>query len=270
LDEAVWAGDKKAEGVLKALITEPSLPFTAKFRDTIMVENRLRIFVASNNDWAVPAGIGDRRWFVLNVADTYAGTGHQDYWKPLYAEIDNGGEAAMLHDLLAMDLRGFDVRAVPHTAAKAQQQRLSLRDTEAWLCHVLEDGAIGYCNWQNTGLAISTDEAYKHFSDFSKQQRDYRPDDKSPWSKKIRALLGPCVKGKRDTTDKERVRSFQFAPLTDCRRQFASRIGAPDLEWDEPENEPGTAPSAGVGEPTGSDALHDAPSIAPPDPKESD
>ena len=74
LDEAVWAADKKGEGILKALITEPTLQLEAKFRDPIMVENRLRIMVASNNDWAVPAGIGDRRWFVLNVADTYAGT----------------------------------------------------------------------------------------------------------------------------------------------------------------------------------------------------
>ena len=30
----------------------------------------------------------------------------------------------------------------------------------------------------------------------------------------------------------ERVRSFQFASLDDCRRQFAKHIGAPDVEWD--------------------------------------
>jgi hypothetical protein len=79
LDEALWAGDKKGEGVLKALITEPSLQLEAKFRDPIRVDNRLRIVVASNNDWAIPAGIGDRRWFVLHVADTYSGTEHQSY-----------------------------------------------------------------------------------------------------------------------------------------------------------------------------------------------
>ena len=56
LDEALWAGDRKGEGVLKALITEPSLQLEAKFRDPIRVENRLRIIVASNNDWAIPAG----------------------------------------------------------------------------------------------------------------------------------------------------------------------------------------------------------------------
>ena len=142
LDEALWAGDKKGEGVLKALITEPRLQLEAKFKDPIMVDNRLRIMVASNNDWMVPVGIGDRRWFVLNVPDTYAGTNHKPYWDALYAEIDNGGAAAMFYDLLATDLSNFDVRAVPHTAAKAQQQTLGLSGTEAWLHHILQEGAI--------------------------------------------------------------------------------------------------------------------------------
>ncbi len=72
LDEALWAGDKKGEGVLKALITEPRLQLEAKFRDPIMVDNRLRIIVASNEDWVVPAGMGDRRWLILDVANTFA------------------------------------------------------------------------------------------------------------------------------------------------------------------------------------------------------
>ena len=100
LDEALWAGDKKGEGVLKALITEPRLQLEAKFRDPIMVDNHSHIIVASNNDWFVPAGMGDRRWFILDVADTYAGTDTRDYWNALYAEIENGGAEAMFYDLL--------------------------------------------------------------------------------------------------------------------------------------------------------------------------
>ena len=143
LDEALWAGDKKGEGVLKALITEPRLQLEAKFRDPIMVDNHSHIIVASNNDWFVPAGMGDRRWFILDVADTFAGTEHADYWNALYAEIENGGAEAMFHDLLNMDLSRFNVRAVPHTAAKAQQQAHSFRGMEAWVHHILQEGAIG-------------------------------------------------------------------------------------------------------------------------------
>jgi len=267
LDEALWAGDRKGEGVLKSLITEPSFQLEAKFRDPIMVENRLRIIVASNNDWAVPTGVGDRRWFVLNVADTYAGTGHRDYWSALYAEKDNGGTAAMLYDLLAMDLGGFDVRVVPHTAAKAQQQVLSLNGTGSWLHDILQEGRIGYERWNVNGLTISKDNAYMRHEEFSKQQHDWRPEIKDLWSKAIRSMLGSCVRDTRQQTSFGRVRSFQFAPLADCRRQFANHIGAPDLEW-EPDNEPDPAPGVtvglaaeDVGEPTEPDALHDAPSL---------
>jgi hypothetical protein len=234
LDEALWAGDRKGEGVLKALITEPRLQLEAKFKDPIMVDNRLRIMVASNNEWMVPAGVGDRRWFILDVANTYAGTAHKNYWDALYAEIDHGGAAAMFYDLLAMDLSGFDVRAVPHTAAKALQQIHSLHGTEAWLHHILQEGEIGSKRWENNGLAVSKDDAYNCYEDFSKRQRDYRPETRAIWAKKARAALGLCLGDTR--SGRERVRSFQFKPLADCRRQFATHIGAPNIEWD-PEND---------------------------------
>jgi Family of unknown function (DUF5906) len=232
LDEALWAGDKKGEGALKALITEPQFQVEAKFRDPIMVKNVLFIMVASNNEWAIPAGIGDRRWFVLDVADTYAGSGHKAYFAPLYAEIENGGAAAMLHDLLAMDLKGFDVRAIPHTAAKAKQQALSLHGSFAWLYDVLQEGSISSERWQDTGLTIETDRAYMCYVEFSKRAHDWKPEIKSVWSKKIQASLGPHISLTRPTKGSTRVRSFQFAPLADCRRQFASHLCAPHLEWE--------------------------------------
>ena len=76
------------------------------------------------------------------------------------------------------------------------------------------------------------------------------------------------MSGKKEKTNEGRVRVFQFAPLADCRRQFASHIGAPDMEWQEPDNEPRSAPSVAVGqttedvgELTGLDMLQDAPNI---------
>jgi hypothetical protein len=235
LDEAFWAGDRKSEGVLKGLITEPTFQLEKKFRDPITVCNRLSIIVASNNDWAVPAGVGDRRWFVLNVANTYAGMAHPNYWKALYQEVENGGEAAMLHDLLAMDLGQFDVRAIPHTAAKAQQQVQSFRGTRLWLYHVLTEGRIAQIGWGLAGLTVGTADAYHCYEEFSKQRREFQPEIKSVWSKIVRTTLGPQVKVTRPTVGATRLRSFELASLEDCRGQFANHVGAPDLAWDEPD-----------------------------------
>jgi hypothetical protein len=238
LDEAVWAGDKKSEGVLKALITEPNLSLEAKFRDPITVANRLRIIVASNNEWAVPAGIGDRRWLILNVDNSYAGTNHAVYFDALAAEINNGGTAAMLHDLLAMDLTEFNVRRVPGTAAKAQQQALSLPSIEAWLYQVLQDGAIEQRaqngllgvkqEWQSNGLIVGKDIAYTAYEGFS---RNRYPAHKSQWSKKLQTILGPYLVTIRITDGTGRMRAFQFGQLANCRERFSAYIGA-DFEWE--------------------------------------
>jgi hypothetical protein len=187
--------------------------------------------IASNSDWAVPAGIGDRRWFVLNVADTYAGTKNPGYWKALYDQLENGGRAAMLFDLLSMDLKGFDVRAIPHTAAKARQQTYSLKGSMAWLHDVLQEGSINSEEWQGAGLTTDKDQAYACYVEFSKRQRDWRPAIKSVWSKDIQAALGPLIGETRPTKGNKRVRLFQFGPLADCRQRFMSHLGAPDLEW---------------------------------------
>jgi Mesyanzhinovviridae bifunctional DNA primase/polymerase len=228
--------------VLKALITEPRLQLEAKFRDPIMMDNHSHIIVASNNDWFVPAGMGDRRWFILDVANTHAGTRHADYWNALYAEIENGGAAAFFYDLLNMDLTKFNVRDVPHTAAKAQQQTHSLRGTDAWLYNVLQEGAIGGQSWQINGLTVTKDQAYDDYVEFSKQQHAWRPDGKSVWSRKISKLLGPCIQSARERDGGERVRVFKFAPLADCRGKFETHV--PNIEWEEPNNEPDLVASA--------------------------
>jgi len=284
LDEALWAADRKGEQILKALITEPTFQVERKNFDPIPIKNRLRITIASNNDWIVPVGIRGRRYCVLDASNKYAdkkSPQHKAYWGPLQAKFGDDapddGRCAMLYDLRHMDLRSFDVLAVPDSAAKTEQKLLSLTGPKLWLYEALQERAIGGDRWQGAGLTTNKDYAFESYKEFSKQRREWQPATKDVWSKNIHTVLGPNVKDTRPTKDHGRVRVFQFAPIADCRRQFANYLGAPDLKWEEPENEPGVAPGAtaaqigvDVAEPDGLDALHDAPSIAAPDPTQSD
>ncbi len=112
-DEAYWPGDKGAEGSLKRLITEPDLFIEAKGRDGITVPNMLHVVMASNEDWAVPAGEEERRFAVFEVSDCRKQS--EAWFQALYAEMDGGGLAAMLHDLLAFDLGDWHPRRIPRT-----------------------------------------------------------------------------------------------------------------------------------------------------------
>jgi hypothetical protein len=243
LDEALWAGDRKGEQILKALITEETFQLERKNYDPIPVKNRLRLMIASNNQWIVPIGTKGRRYAVFDVNDKYADEGspeHIAHWGPLQAKFgDNApddGRCAMLYDLLNMDLTGFNVRAVPNSAAKTEQKLLSLKGSKAWVCHVLQEGAI-HNKWNENGLSIGKDDAYNHYEAFSKQRREYQPEIKDMWAKSILSALGPCVKITRPTVNGTRVYSFKFDALPDCRRQFARHLGDPSMEWesDEPD-----------------------------------
>jgi hypothetical protein len=102
-DEAYWPGDKAAEGNLKRLLSEPSLLIEAKGRDPVPVENMLHVMMASNEDWIVPASERERHYVLNEVADVHM----QDaaWFEPIYRQMEDGGHAAMLHDLLTRSRR---------------------------------------------------------------------------------------------------------------------------------------------------------------------
>jgi hypothetical protein len=135
-DEAFFAGDRSHEGVLKALVTEPTLQIEIKGVEPITAKNALHTMMSSNSDWVVPAGADARRFFCLNVGDgRKQDTG---YFDPIVRQMDNGGRAALLHELLARDLKGFNVRRVPATDMLRDQQSYSRRGVDA-LAYILAD-----------------------------------------------------------------------------------------------------------------------------------
>lgn len=139
-DEAFFAGDKRHERILKPLITEPVVMVEAKYQDAVSVRNMLHLIMASNEDWVVPASHDERRYFVLRVSGSHAND--RTYFAALDAQMEAGGLAAMLYDLLAMDLSGHDHRHVPDTDALAGQKVRSLADEDRWLLDLLTRGYV--------------------------------------------------------------------------------------------------------------------------------
>jgi hypothetical protein len=139
-DEAFFAGDRKHEGVLKGLITEPTLMIEAKFVDAVPVLNLIHLIMASNDDWVVPASSDERRYFVLNTSD--AKRGDHAYFAAIEAQMQNGGLAAMLHELLNRDISNFNVNGVPRTRGLKEQKALSLDSIPRWWLAVLDRGYL--------------------------------------------------------------------------------------------------------------------------------
>jgi hypothetical protein len=139
-DEAFFAGDKAHGDILKGLITEYELTIEGKYRPVVAWRNRLHILIVSNRDWAVPASITARRFVITEALDTHRGD--RAYFANIVKQMDSGGLAAMLHDLLHRDIANFDFRAIPDTAELREQKMLSLPSLDRWWLAVLDRGYL--------------------------------------------------------------------------------------------------------------------------------
>lgn len=138
MDEALFVGDRRSSDSLKSLVTETVIQINEKYQPARQTKSFHRFFAATNAEHFKNTEKDDRRDFVLKVSEVRKGD--HAYWSALNAEIENGGVAAMMHDLLAMDLSGFNVRAKPNTAALVEQKIHSLGPIERWWFNALMAG----------------------------------------------------------------------------------------------------------------------------------
>jgi len=140
-DEALWPGQKDAEGLLKQLVTEPVISYEAKGRDIVPGRNLVHLMLASNEKWIVPAGADARRFAVFDVSDNRKGD--RKFFGELHKQLADGGLAGMVHDLMALDLEGWHPALdVPRTDALADQKQRSLSAIMKWWQETLSRGQL--------------------------------------------------------------------------------------------------------------------------------
>lgn len=137
-DEAFYAGDKKHESILKTLVTEENIVIEGKGVDAEPSRNYVHLILASNDEWVVPAGLDERRFFVIEMSD-----GHKQdhaYFKTIRRDLEAGGFENLLHFLRTYDLSDFEVRKVPQTKTLREQQTFSLPPVQAYFLDCLRGG----------------------------------------------------------------------------------------------------------------------------------
>ncbi len=140
-DEILWDGDRKAEARMKVYLTEETIMIEGKGVDATSWPNMLHVIISSNSQWVVPAGPHERRYAVFDVSS--AQKQNEAYFAKLYRQMDQGGLAAMLHDLLAMELGDWHPRRDrPDTAALADQKSRGLDPVDAEFLDMLRAGAL--------------------------------------------------------------------------------------------------------------------------------
>jgi Family of unknown function (DUF5906) len=241
-DEAYWPGDKAAEGNLKRLITEPSLLIEGKGRDAVTVENMLHVLMASNEDWIVPASERERRYVLNEVSDIHLQ--NEAWFSPIYSQMENGGYAAMLFDLLKMDLGDWHPRRIPANSGLADQQVRSLSDLDAWWFELLESATLAGCDPKHPDCARcgDYDETMDPNTNYPRvvrrpglysQARSIVPHLRNHTNNSALATYlkkqGCVVREKRRVLRKS---GWEFPPLLDCRKAWEKRF--PGVQWRDP------------------------------------
>lgn len=237
-DEAFWPGDKSAEGTLKRAATEPTIAIHPKYIDRYYIQNALKIIMASNHHWVVPAGLTARRFAANAVSD--AKRGDQAYFKALYHEQENGGLEAMFYDLLHMDLGDWHPRQdVPKTQELMRQKFNTLDPEDSWWLDVLCGGVLPWgCNESGVCPCHRLFDRYvAHARKVGGTRRSIetvlgiRLRDRVP---KLERKWGSWETWHNEEMSVEFGYVYRFPALKECRHHFSDALGQ-TIEWEEPE-----------------------------------
>jgi hypothetical protein len=190
VDEAFFAGDRQHTGVLKALITESLITIEGKYANAVQAPNFLHVFMATNEDWAVPASLGSRRFVAFDVSD--ARIGDHAYFAAIDEEMNSGGYEAMLHELLHRNLTGVNLRAVVVTDALIEQRKRSLDTFTSWWMDCLQRGYVFVSrlglesHFQRWHEFVTTELLYSSYLAYAQQRYDRHPLTRELFGKSLR------------------------------------------------------------------------------------
>lgn len=229
-DEGFWAGDKQSEGAIKNMITEPALVIEQKGRDAITVRNCINLIIASNNEWVVPAGLEERRFYVADVSSDKMQD--HEYFEAIVDQMKNGGLEAMLYDLLQWEYDIKTLRQAPKTSALLDQIKNTMGEAKKFWYERLEEGtmSVDHVDWQEE---VGCGALYEEYLAFAKSLNQRFPLSKQQFGKEINQLC----KGLRTTRLNQngfRTRVYRCPPLDECRKQFEEVVGMQgQIDWED-------------------------------------
>jgi len=148
LDEASWAGDKRAEGKLKGLVTGASHTIERKGSEPYKVDNLTRVAIIGNEKWLVPASTDERRFAVFNVGDGR----RQDrkFFEDMRVGMERGGYAHLLRFLLDFDISDIDINGAPNTQGLTEQKHASLEPVAEWWLDCIGSNQLVGSDWEGS------------------------------------------------------------------------------------------------------------------------
>lgn len=238
MDEALFAGDKKSLDKLKSLVTEPTCRIEQKHQPSRTIDSYHRLFAASNHNHFAHVDKDDRRFLFIRLSSVHKQD--QIYFDAVNDALDNDDAiAAMMYDLVNLDLTGFNIRKRPLTEEHLSQRLMSLSGFERLWFEVLQSGRFparyhGYTNW-GQGIFISTDNLIDAYTEYDKNASRYHPIQSQQIATALQTIC-PSAKKARPTISGKQQRGYDLPDIAVARKEFEMMLG-PSVKWEELEDD---------------------------------
>ena len=229
-NEAIWGGSKKEIGAIKALITDPTIIIEGKGKDAIPVDNCRHLIVSSNEEWAVPMDMDDRRFFVLDVSSFRKRD--IEYFQLIDKEMQAGGVEALLYDLLHEDLSNFDPRQMPFNDSGFDIKMKGAGSVENYLYTVLKEESLNLSSSKSLSEwgPYPCEDIYSYYRDWCKKE-GVRQEPSSEFGKKLKRLLS--IQKSRRSIQGRREWWYEIPSLQECQTAFEKFTRQTDSIWRE-------------------------------------
>jgi hypothetical protein len=213
-EEILWAGDYKTADRLKSFITAETIQVERKNGGIRQVPNRLHAIMTTNHDHAIPAGVGDRRFFVLDVSDEHACD--KAWFDHLYQDLNNGGISEFLDFLQSLQLGDWHPREILKTAETTEQQRMSGDSVSQWSQACIDAdaiiGAVGSYGGRpshDLGQRVSTEDLREAYTGYCKQH-GLRAVNEAVFGKACAEMFGPRQRLAQQTAGSSKRRPWGY------------------------------------------------------------
>jgi hypothetical protein len=227
-DEALFVHNHQHRNTLFFLITDPRFSIEPKNINVYQADNHLNIDVISNTTHFIPVSRTARRFMVPTVSSARAND--FEYFKAIATQLENEGgyEALLYHLLNEVDIRDFNVRAVPRTAALLEQAAYSRTGVDLLVETACNEGLVPCCAHDDLPDLSDVSNTNTGFDYFINHHSDSELRKLGPLKVKRRlANEWGCITGDatRKQLNNKKVRGIIWPPLAELRAKFDVKHG---------------------------------------------
>jgi hypothetical protein len=229
--------------------------------DAFEIDSKSNFIFTTNKLHSVPATGDERRFFPLCCGD--GNKQDSSFFGALMAEMEAGGYAALLFDLLERDISATDFARPPATKLLSTQILESMIGLERWWASVLSTGRLAFARapaegadendieWPEGGAWVAPTALVQESANL--YARDFAGPPTPEGVGKFLALNVPGLTRTRRQNANERQHCYTFPALEDCRDAFVKARPGLSLEdvsdpvpLADPEPADQSAPNAGA------------------------